>query len=129
MRHVSLTVDKRGPLFDGRAEKRVADALEESTKRVATLGASMVRSRLNRVLRTQTPYYRLRVVARPDPPGWKITDQGVIYGPWLEGTGSRNAPVTRFKGYHTFRFVTSDLQGRATMIADGVFVEYLGKMG
>ena len=31
-----------------------------------------------------------------------ITDGGVIYGPWLEGVGSRNAS-TRFKGYAAFR--------------------------
>lgn len=125
---MGVQVDKRGPVFDGRAEKAVADALDESTKRVATLGASMVRSRLQRVLKTQTPFYRLKVTTRPDPPGWKVTDQGVIYGHWLEGTGSRNAPVTRFKGYHSFRIVTSDLRGRATMIAEGVFVEYLGRL-
>ena len=31
-----------------------------------------------------------------------ITDGGVVYGPWLEGVGSRNAS-TRFKGYAAFR--------------------------
>lgn len=41
-------------------------------------------------------------------PVWKdqlsalITDGGVIYGPWLEGTSSRNE-TTRFKGYASFR--------------------------
>lgn len=32
----------------------------------------------------------------------KISDGGVIYGPWLEGTSSRNQ-TTRFKGYGEFR--------------------------
>jgi hypothetical protein len=123
-----VTVDKRGPIFDGRVEKAIAEARTTSEKRVATLGASMVRTRLGGVLRHQTPYYRLRVTALPDAPGWKITDQGVIYGHWLEGTGSRNAPVTRFKGYHTFRIVTGELQGRAAIIVDGVHLEYLGKL-
>lgn len=124
----SITVDKRGPLFDGRVEQAVAEAKETSEKRVATLGASMVRTRLNGVLKHQTPYYRFRVVAQPDRPGWKITDQGVIYGHWLEGTGSRNAPVTRFKGYHSFKITTGELQGRAAVIVEGVYLEYLGRL-
>jgi hypothetical protein len=88
----------------------------------------MVRTRLNGVLKHQTPYYRFRVVAQPDRPGWKITDQGVIYGHWLEGTGSRNAPVTRFKGYHSFKITTAELQGRAAVIVEGVHLEYLGRL-
>ena len=125
---MSTSVETRGPLFDGRLEKAVADAAETTEKRVATLGASMVRSRLNRVLKTQTPYYRMRVVAQPNRPGWKVTDQGVIYGFWLEGIGSRNYPVTKFRGYHTFLIVSGDLRSKATMIAEGIFVQYLGRL-
>jgi hypothetical protein len=123
-----VRIDHRGPVFDGRLEKQIADAENTTEKRVATLGASMVRSRLQGVLKTQTPYYRLRVVAQPDHPHWKITDQAVIYGFWLEGIGRRNYPVTRFRGYHTFRIVSQELQDRAINIADGVFVEYMGKL-
>lgn len=122
-------IDKRGPVFDGRLEKSIADAENTSEKRIATLGASMVRSRLQLVLKKQTPFYRLRVVAKPDPPRWKITDQGVIYGPWLEGNGSRNFPVTRFRGYHTFKFVSQELQDRAGNITEEVVVKYLGTVG
>jgi hypothetical protein len=124
---MSAYVDARGPLFDGRAEKAVTDACDDTEKRVATLGASMIRSQLDRVLRKQTPYYRLRNVAAPDAPGWKIWDQGVIYGPWLEGTGSRNR-TTRFKGYATYRRTVGLIDARAQDIAEGVMVEYLGKM-
>lgn len=123
-----VALDKRGPIFDGRAEKAVADACDSTEKRIATLGASMLRSRMNRVFKKQTPFYRLKVVAREDAPGWKITDQGVVYGAWLEGIGSRNAPVTRFKGYHSFRIIRAELDGRAKAIGENVMVEYLGKL-
>jgi len=125
-----MSVTERGPLFDGRAEKAVADACDTAAKRVATLGASMVRSRLNSVLRHQTPYYRFRVVSRQESAAqWKITDQAVIYGHWLEGTGSRNAPVTRFPGYHTFEQITALLNGgKAQAIADSTVAEYMGRM-
>jgi hypothetical protein len=34
-----------------------------------------------------------------------------VYGPWLEGVGSRNN-TTRFKGYHAFRNAAQALQQR-----------------
>jgi hypothetical protein len=96
-------------------------------KTVATFGASMVRTELQRVLRTQTPYYRLRVVAQPSAPGWKIWDQGVIYGHWLEGTGSRNSS-TGFKGYATFRRMTQAINARAQAMGHDVVARYTGRM-
>jgi hypothetical protein len=124
---MSARVDASGPLFDGRAEKMMHDASDESARSIAVLGASMVRTNLNSVLRRQTPYYRLRVEAQPEHPGWKITDQGVIYGPWLEGTGSRNR-TTRFKGYATFRRTVLQINARAQNVAAGVVARFVGRM-
>jgi hypothetical protein len=39
----------------------------------------------------------------------KIHDSGVVYGPWLEGTSSRNK-TTRFRGYSSFRKVKQWLE-------------------
>ena len=125
---MSVRITKSGPIFDGRAEKAVADACATIEKRVATLGASMVRSKLDSVLKVQTPYYRLKVVPRQSAPGWKITDQAVIYGHWLEGDGSRNYPVTRFKGYHSFRLSVQIINARSTTIGDYTVAEYIGRM-
>ena len=118
---------REGPLFDGRVEKAIANAADDTEKTVATLGASMVRSRLNVVLKKQTPIYRFKVRAEPDAPGWMIHDQRMIYGPWLEGTGSRNR-TTRFKGYRTFRIITQELNKKAKVIAEGVVARWLGGM-
>lgn len=126
MSDVEVTIS--GPLFDGRGEAEIRQACDKAEETVAGVGASMVQARLSRVLKTQTPYYRTRVVARADPPGWKVTDQGVIYGHWLEGTGSRNAPVTIFKGYHTFRIVTAELRGRAKIIVEGVISKLVARL-
>lgn len=125
---MSVTIDKRGPLFDGRMEKAISELPDTIEKRVATLGASIVRSKLDGSLRTQTPYYRLKVVPRPEAPGWKITDQSVIYGHWLEGDGSRNAPVTRFPGYSSFRLSVQIINARAQAIGNQTVAEYIGRM-
>ena len=39
----------------------------------------------------------------------RIDDNGVVYGPWLEGTSSRNQ-TTRFKGYGAFRMTAQWLE-------------------
>lgn len=123
---MDVETQRAGPLFNGRLEWQIAQAANDAEKQVATLGASMVRSRLNVVLKTQTPIYRFKVIAEPTPPGWTIHDQGMIYGPWLEGTGSRNA-TTRFKGYRTFRIITSELNRRATAIGSAVVAKWIGR--
>ena len=45
--------------------------------------------------------------------GWEVHDSGIVYGPWLEGVGSRNYPVTRFRGYSTFRKVAQEIERKA----------------
>jgi hypothetical protein len=57
-----------------------------------------------------------------------INDRNVIYGPWLEGVGSRNDPVTRFRGYHTFRTVSRELNVASAGIAETVLPIYLEEL-
>jgi hypothetical protein len=44
---------------------------------------------------------------------WEVHDSDIIYGPWLEGVGSRNYPTTRFRGYSTFRKVAQQIERKA----------------
>jgi hypothetical protein len=46
-----------------------------------------------------------------------IYDSGVVYGPWIEGVGTRNA-TTRFKGYAMFRRTGRALDRSAKSRAD-----------
>lgn len=114
----SIEVDTRGPLTDGRANmimRRYADAVENRTAETAY---DLVRFYLDANLRNPTPYYELQVRIERAGGNPRVTDGGVIYGPWLEGVGSRNAPVTRFPGYHTFRTVGQIVDRQAAQIAD-----------
>jgi hypothetical protein len=56
-----------------------------------------------------TPYYETQITMVKVPEGKVIHDRGVIYGPWLEGTGERNK-TTSFKGYHAFELARRDLE-------------------
>ncbi len=122
---MSGDVQVSGPIFDGRADLALKQACRESERSIAIIGASMLRSFMAKVFRLEStpPYYRFKVEARADAPGWKIWDQDVVYGPWLEGTGSRNK-TTRFKGYFSFRKTAVKLQARARVITERIIVTY-----
>jgi len=118
----------RGPLYDGQAVAAVGKFLDDATREVAQLGANEVQARLGQVLEHPTGHYRNQVVTNLVRGDWTVTDGGVVYGPWLEGTSSRNKS-TRFKGYQTFRRTKQWLAGRAADEAETVLRPYLKQMG
>lgn len=112
---MSIEIKTSGPLFDGRAQAMTDRSVRDMEHHLAEVGADMVRAELERVLRKETPYYRLQITTTEYPSRTVVNDGGVVYGPWLEGTGSRNK-TTRFKGYATFRRTTALLDARAKSI-------------
>lgn len=126
---MSIEVTYRGPVFDGRAETAAHAWADETHRAIAHEGADMVGLQLIRVLRHPTGYYESHIgVESAGSMRSRVHDDRVVYGPWLEGVGSRNFPVTRFRGYFTFRKVTPLLQRRAASIAKRVLRPYLARM-
>lgn len=117
-----------GPVFDGRADRAVHAFCEDVEQQIAHQGENDVRSNLHHVLRHPTGRYESRITTERARGDWAVTDQGIVYGPWLEGVGSRNR-TTRFKGYFTFRRTAQQLRAKATPIAERVLRKYLGRMG
>jgi len=62
-----------------------------------------------------TGNYRRNISTRVTNLNGLVTDGGVIYGPWLEGTSSRNQ-TTRFKGYSSFRIVAQNVEKRSASV-------------
>ena len=98
-------------------EKAVRQLIEDGESRLAM----MLRPRPQGVFlgvseaqrgKASTGNYRRSVNGRFEGLAGRIDDGNVVYGPWLEGNGSRNA-TTRFKGYASFRRVAQWLNGRA----------------
>lgn len=114
---IRVNATRNGPLRDGRFQRAASQYSDALQYAVARHGEDLVTRRLNQVLKVQTPYYRTRITVRRARGGYEVTDQGVIYGPWLEGTGSRNYPVTKFKGYQTFRRIKPLVDRDANRIA------------
>jgi hypothetical protein len=124
----TIEINTHGPLFDGRAAREVHAFLEEAKHDIGQQGYSDVMHMLEGSIRHPTPYYETQVLAENVGADVVVHDRGIIYGPWLEGVGSRNAPVTIFPGYHSFRRATAQLRGQATGLAERLLEKYVRRM-
>lgn len=122
-----INLKLRGPLLTharGWPARRVNAMMEEMKEAVAREGVNMVRRQLDRVLQNPTGYYSSRVATDTAGENIRIHDSNVIYGPWLEGTSSRNQ-TTRFKGYSTFRIVKQRLNRAKSNIIRPIADRYI----
>ena len=123
-----MTLKMTGPVFDGRAARAMGKLVDDATKEVADEGVQEVQDRLGSVLRNPTGFYSSRIKSkRLSKDRSTVHDSNVVYGPWLEGTSSRNQS-TRFKGYATFRKVTQKLQRDVVKITRPVVKRQVRKM-
>ncbi len=127
---MSIDIDFRGPLFDGRAERAIDRACNDALDDVSAFGEERVLMGTAASFKTRTPYYETRIeTTRLSGDTALVHDNGVIYGAWLEGVGSRNAPVTRFEGYHHWRHAKDAVTVRGPQIAEIAIERHLPEMG
>lgn len=122
---LDVSTTGRGPMFDGRALRALNQYVNNLEERLAEDGRTILIGELDRVLKTQTPYYatRIEVVERH-----KIWDNRVIYGPWLAGIGSRNYPATKFRGYDHWTVTREKLNERKQGIGERLLRRYTRRM-
>lgn len=116
-----------GPVVEGRAPAIVHAMAEAALEEVADYTRFEVLMQLDRVLKHPTGYYESQV--RPERVAvdtYSVNDSNVIYGPWLEGVGSRNRERPGFPGYHTFRIVRGRMERKATEVADAAVQRMIG---
>ena len=105
---MSIDVTLSGPLFDGRAAAWTKDAVTALRREVAEHALDAWQEGMDASFRVNGHVYESFAHTVDDGPdtlvndGWSVTND-LPYGPWLEGVGSRNFPVTRFPGYHALR--------------------------
>ncbi|HUV73866.1 MAG TPA: hypothetical protein VMW79_06130 [Anaerolineae bacterium] len=136
---VALTVTLKGPVFDNAPRKvqgAVTEILEDGVEAGEKhLDEEMLRKRPAGVfLAISTAeggsvgnYRRLVQDKMVGHLHALITDGGSLYGPWLEGVGSRNA-TTRFKGYSSFRKTGQWLQKEIKGIANKALKRLMGRL-
>ncbi|MFF6781446.1 hypothetical protein [Streptomyces sp. NPDC012510] len=122
---LDVSTRSSGPMFDGRAMRALNAYVDHLERNLADTGRTILLDELDRVLKTQTPYYatRIKVIERT-----KIWDSRVKYGPWLAGIGSRNYPVTKFKGYDHWIITRDKLNARKVGIGERLLRRYTGRM-
>lgn len=116
-----------GPFFDARAAVIMARGMFKLREAMAKAADARVEILHRAFFKRPTPYYWTQVHAEARGSVHVVTDGGIVYGPWLEGTGSRNAPVTRFKGYRAARLTAQSLRN-AKAVTDPVVTDICREM-
>jgi hypothetical protein len=114
MLRISTRVVESGALFDARGHRIFSEYAEDLEDEGAEWALSHIRATFHTSFKVPTGYYESHVHIHNTMGGLEVWDggeAGPVYGPWLEGVGSRNA-ATRFKGYHAFRKAATALEAR-----------------
>lgn len=127
---MSIDVSFEGPIFDGRAARAMQDACHDARDDIAATAEERVLMGTSASFKTRTPYYETRVTTtRVTSEVSLVHDQGVVYGPWLEGVGSRNRARPGFPGYGHWRKAKDAIAARGPQIADIAVRRHLPEMG
>lgn len=124
---LDITVTFHGPLFGGTARRVLQDIGDQAAVEVGNAALERVQYFLDRSIRHPTPYYETQIVQQTVGNTEVVHDRGIVYGPWLEGTSSRNG-TTRFKGYASFRRATQATEQLAPAIVARVIAKNIGRL-
>lgn len=89
-----------GPISSGQIFRDIANYEHDVAEELAEDAQDIWVRNLQGSIRQPTPYYWTRIDKREvSPTRYEVHDHDIVYGPWLEGTGSRNSPNSIFPGY------------------------------
>lgn len=125
----TVSVSVRGPLLEGKGPGEVEQAVRESIGDMVSEGERKVKLQLYPGHGLITGHYRRSVHGElTNSMHGRIHDSNVVYGPWLEGVGSRNAK-TRFKGYAMFRNAKQALEKLKAGIVNNRIAQAVKRLG
>jgi hypothetical protein len=125
----NVTINVSGPVFDGRAEASLLKMANDCQKEIARAAEDTWQSYMDASFRHPTGRYQSHVnTARREKDlvvsdGWP--ESRLPYGPWLEGTGSRNSPVTKFAGYHALKRAAETVRRDTDAICQPIVDRYV----
>jgi hypothetical protein len=123
-----ISIRIHGPILGGAAPGVIRDLVNDILAEVGGQGLANVQHILDQSIRNPTPYYETQVIVQRVGQDEVVHDRGVVYGPWLEGVGSRNR-TTRFKGYHSFRKAAQELRQQIPALADPIVDLHMRRLG
>jgi hypothetical protein len=125
---MSNDVTYSGPLFDAAQRTRLGEQFtRDACQVIAEKGAEFYKGVLNASIRhpTMPDYGGRRIRTSLATTSAMIYDSNAVYGPWLEGQGSRNSPVTRFPGYWSARRATQTIQNNSAAWVENAVETYV----
>jgi hypothetical protein len=126
---MGIDVTFEGPLFDGRAARAMQAAADDAREDIAEFAEEHALSLMGANFRNPTGYYESNVqTSRVSADTSLVHDNGVIYGPWLEGVGTRNRARPGFPGYHHWRQTKELVRSRGPALADRAVQRHLPEM-
>jgi hypothetical protein len=97
--------------------------------RVGDFAVEKIQQNLDSNVKNPTPYYETQIIHEEVRDGQRLVhDRGIVYGPWLEGTSSRNA-ASSFRGYHSFQRAHRSVVENLDRLLAGVTRTYMSRMG
>jgi hypothetical protein len=126
MGEVRIDIGVKGALFDGRAERELDIAIRHLVATVADQASADVHQNADTSFRDPTPYYETQLHRFEQGRQQLVGDRGVVYGPWLEGDGSRNR-TTRFKGYRLWRRARQSAEKAVPRLARPILARFYSK--
>jgi hypothetical protein len=129
---MAYTINMKGPLFDGVAERDLAEAVTAVQKEVASYAEFQWQMNMTESFQhpSEPPRYQSKVNVLQRGLDLVVNDgwpgSGVVYGPWLEGVGTRNA-TTRFKGYFAMRRAALSVGQKTPAIAKPIIDVFIAK--
>ena len=106
----------------------MGDMLQRAQEDVAQYANVRIHTMLEQRIRNPTPYYRTQPTIERPPGQQIIHDRGIEYGPWLEGTSSRNRSST-FKGYHAWADALAQTDQASQAIIEQAFEPLTDQIG
>lgn len=126
---IEIEVHASGPIAEGRATAILDDYTEAAVNELAAVAFGRTSEVLNERIQYPTPYYETQTTNEKVGATERVLhDRGIIYGPWLEGVGSRNYPVTSFKGYKAFTAGYLEVSFTADQHLDRALVDFLARL-
>ncbi len=115
----------QGPISSGKMTRDAAEYSHDVASAIADSAKDTWVNNLQGSIRHPTPYYWLTIHKQEiTPTQYSVEDTNAVYNHWLEGTGSRNSPVTIFPGYWSNRRAQEEVQRKRGNIARRILRRY-----
>lgn len=113
----------QGPIESGKMARDAAAYSHDVAEALANSAEDTWLNNLHGSIRHQTPYYTTRIEKHElSPTRYRIDDNDVLYGPWLES--GEYTPRTRFTGYFALERAEAEVQRKRGNIARRILRRY-----